>query len=414
MKGLYAIVILGACAVPASALSLICSTATRSADCEVFAGEDVPADLLAALRAITDPRCRRGVRHPLVAVLGPAVCAVLAGARSYVAIAEWAHDLPAGVRERLGIERDPPSESAFRRVLQAIDPHLLDRTICSWLASRAGTAEPSNWPGRRWRAIAIDGKTARGARVGDGRAVHLLAALEHAGGVVLGQRVVDGKTNEITEFAPLLDGIDITDTIVTADALHTQRQHAEYLIGRGAHYLLTVKANQPKLHAQLRALPWREVPALDIVRGKGHGRAETRIAKITAVSAGLGFPHATTAIQITRRRRPPSGKRWKTETVYAISDLDQSQIRPDEFADIARGHWHIENRLHWVRDVTFAEDSSQIRTGHGPAVMASLRNLAISVHRHHGATNIAAATRHVSRHPSRVLPLLLQVKINTS
>ena len=89
-----------------------------------------------------------------------------------------------------------------------------------------------------------------------------------------------------------------------------------------------MKANQPKLHAQLRALPWREVPALDIVRGKGHGRAETRIAKITAVSAGLGFPHATTAIQITRRRRPLSGKRWKTETVYAISDLDRARSAP--------------------------------------------------------------------------------------
>ncbi len=178
---------------------------------------DVPADLLTALRAITDPRCRRGVRHPLVAVLG------LRCARCSPAPAPtWRS----------------PSESAFRRVLQAIDPHLLDRTICSWLPSRAGTAEPSNWPGRRWRAIAIDGKTARGARVGDGRAVHLLAALEHADGVVLGQRVVDGKTNEITEFAPLLDGIDITGTIVTADALHTQRQHAEYLIGHGAHYLL--------------------------------------------------------------------------------------------------------------------------------------------------------------------------------
>jgi hypothetical protein len=98
----------------------------------------------------------------------------------------------------------------------------------------------------------------------------------------------------------------------------------------------------------------------------------------------------------------------------AITDLDQTQIQPDQIADTIRGHWHIDNRLHRVRDVTFAEDHSQIRTGHGPAVMATVRNLAISVHRRHGATNIAAATCRVSRHPSRVLPLLLQANINTS
>jgi len=365
-------------------LSLITAVATRRVD-GFAAGDDVPGDLLSVLRAVTDPRCRRGVRHQLVVVLAIAVCAVLAGARSYVAIAEWAHDLPAMVRNRLGIQRLPPSESAIRRVLQLIDPHLLDRTVSRWLAARSA-------PPQRWPAIAVDGKTARGARTGDGRAVHLLAALDHADGVVLGQRVVNGKSNEITAFAPLLDGIDITDVIITADALHTQREHTDYLTRRGAHYLFTVKGNQPRLHAQLKALPWREVPAVDVVHGKGHGRTESRSVKITAVSAGLAFPHAVTAVQVTRRRRPLNGKRWHTETVFAVTDLHQSQIRPDEIADILRGHWHIENKLHWVRDVTFAEDSSQIRTGHGPAVMAVLRNLAISVHRRHGAPNIAAAT----------------------
>ncbi|TAM94987.1 MAG: ISAs1 family transposase [Rhodanobacteraceae bacterium] len=362
--------------------------------------------MLSALRAITDPRRRRGVRHQLVVVLAVAVCAVMAGARSYVAIAEWAHDLPVGLRRRLGICRVPPSESAIRRVLQLVDPHLLDRTVCGWLAARRTQDGP------RWQAIAVDGKAVRGARRADGRAVHLLAALEHADAVVRGQRVVDGKTNEITEFAPLLDGIDITDVIVTADALHTQREHAGYLHRRGAHYLFTVKGNQPKLHAQLRALPWTEVPASDLTRDKSHGRAESRTMKLTAVTAGIGFPHAVTAIQIVRRRRPLNGHKWKTETVFAITDLDQSQIRPDELADILRGHWRIENRLHWVRDVTFAEDHSQIRTGHGPAVMAVLRNLAISVHRRHGSTNIASATRRIARHPGLVLPLLHHTMIN--
>jgi predicted transposase YbfD/YdcC len=370
-------------------------------------GVDVPDDLLAALRAITDPRCRRGVRHQLVAVLAVAVCAVLAGAKSYVAIAEWAHDLPKTVRVRLRIARRPPSESSIRRVLQAIDPDLLDRTVAAWLATHTVTVD-------RWRAIAVDGKTARGARQSGGRAVHLLAALEHGDSVVLGQRVVDGKSNEITAFAPLLDGIDITAAIITADAMHTQREHAVYLIGRGGHYVFIAKGNQPTLHRQLKALPWRDIPAVDVTRGKGHGRLESRTVKTTAVSTGIEFPHARTAVQVTRRTRSMHGTTWRTETVYAITDLDQAAIRPEEIADIIRGHWHIENRLHWVRDVTFAEDQSQIRTGNGPAVMATLRNLAISVHRRHGATNIAAATRTVSRHPGRVLPLLVHAKINTS
>ncbi len=219
--------------------------------------------------------------------------------------------------------------------------------------------------------------------------------------------MVDGKTNEINAFAPLLDRIDITGALVTADALHTQRGHVGYLTGRGAHYLLTVKANQPTLLAQLRALPWNDVPVAEATTDKAHGRHERRTLKLTAVTAGIGFPHAALALQITRRSRPLRGGRWHTETIYAITDLTADQTNPAEVADAARGHWGIENRLHWVRDVSFGEDLSQVRTGHGPAVMATLRNLAISLLRTAGATNIAAACRHLSRHPARVLPMIM-------
>lgn len=209
--------------------------------------------------------------------------------------------------------------------MQLVDPHLLDRVVSGWLAARAATATED---GRCWRAIAIDGKTARGSRRGDSSAVHLLAALSHADGVVLGQRVVDGKSNEIMAFAPLLDGIDITGVSVTVDALPTQREHADYLIGRGAHYLLTVKGNQPKLYAQLKALPWREIPAADVTGDKGHGPVESRTVKITAVSTGIAFPHAVAAAQITRRRRSQTTRTWQTETVYVITDLDQAPYPP--------------------------------------------------------------------------------------
>jgi predicted transposase YbfD/YdcC len=224
--------------------------------------------------------------------------------------------------------------------------------------------------------------------------------------VVLGHSVVDGKTNEITAFAPLLDRINITGAIITADALQTQHRHADYLIGRGAHYVLTVKRNQPNLHRGLRALPWATIPVVDLTHDKGHGRIESRAVKLTSVTAGIGFPQARLAIQITRRRRSLTSRKWRTETVYAITDMTYREIRADQIADAIRGHGGIENRLHWIRDVIFAEDHSQIRTGADPAVMAILRNLTVSLHRLAGAANIAATCRHVSRHPNRVLPLL--------
>ena len=362
-----------------------------------------PVSVLEALTKVADPRKRRGVRHGLAGVLAVGVCAVLAGARTFTAIAEWAHDLPAGVRIRLGLGRTVPSESTIRRVLQAVDAEALDAVVSAWLATHVTQSTPA--PAGR-RAIAIDGKTARGARGRDGRQVHLLGALDHTSGVVLGQTVVDGKTNEINAFAPLLDRIDLTDVLVTADAMHTQHRHATYLTARGAHYLLTVKRNQPTLHRQLRDLPWARVPVADRTPHKGHGRIESRTVKLVAVSAGIGFPHARLAAQVIRRRRSLTGVNWRTETVYAVTDLAWEDIRPDQIADALRGHWAIENRLHWIRDVVFAEDHSQVRTGNGPAVMATLRNLAISIHRLIGATNIAAACRDVSRHPNRVLRLV--------
>jgi predicted transposase YbfD/YdcC len=426
-------------ACPSSPIDLLAArvgaTSDRVSDPDAAREADVqaPTDLVAALATVPDPRARRGIRHRLVTVLALAVCAVLTGARSYVAIAEWAHDLPLGVRIRLGLTvgRATPSESAIRRILQKIDPEALDRAVSNWLIARAnpptpdpaqpsapeqnagsGTARIAAPPPRvpSPRVIAVDGKSVRGARLADERAVHLLAALDTRCGLVLGQSVVDGKTNEITAFAPLLDRVDITDAIITADALHTQDEHARYLHRRGAHYVFIVKGNRPRLHQQLAGLPWRDMPTVALTQDAGHGRRESRTLKLTAVrnavTGGILFPHAQLAVQIVRRRRSAPSRRWHSETVYAVTDLSWQQIRADQLAEAIRAHWHVENRLHWIRDVTFAEDLSQIRSGHGPANMATLRNLALSRHRIAGATNIAAASRHVGRHPNRVLPLL--------
>lgn len=384
-----------------------------------YAGAEVrepDADLFTALARVPDPRASRGVRHQLVTVLAIGVAAVLAGARSWVAIGEWAQDLPVSARMRLGIGRAAPSESTIRRVLRDVDPDALDTVLCGWLAARLPPA-PSRSTALATtpalRPVAVDGKTARGARTDDGQ-THLLAAFDQASGVVLGQDDVAAKTNEITGFTPLLDRVgshlDLARVLVTADALHTQRAHAEELHARGGHYLLIAKANQPRLHDQLRGLGWAQIPVVHTERDRGHGREEIRRLKLAAVRvgrrSGIEFPHAELAIQVQRRRRAIGATRWEFETVYAVTDLTWRAARPEVIAAAIRGHWRIENQLHWVRDVTFGEDLSQIRTANAPRVMAGLRNFAVSRHRLAGATNIARACRDTARHPNRALALL--------
>jgi len=224
--------------------------------------------------------------------------------------------------------------------------------------------------------------------------------------VVLGQVEVDTKTNEIPMFTALLDRMDITGAVITADALHAQRSHAEYLARRGAHYLLIVKRNQPGLHAQLAALPWREIPVAYQARERGHGRTERRTLKITAVARGLAFPYAAQAIQIVRRRTV-HGKR-SAETCYAVTSLRVTHAKPAQLAAIIRGHWGIEDRLHWVRDMDFDEDRSQARTAAGPRVMASLRSFVITILWLAGAASIAAALRYHARRPGRPLQTIMK------
>jgi len=371
--------------------------------------------LLEHLAQLADPRQRRGRRHALGTVLAVAACAMLTGATSLVAIAEWAADAPGPVLAALGVRRHPltgawrpPAEATVRRVLARVDPDTLDQVVGAWLARQQPpppTTRPPPAPRRPRRAVAVDGKTLRGSGHHPSLPVHLLAAMDHTSRAVLAQTEVDGKTNEITRFRPLLDRLDLTDTVVTADALHTQREHAEWLVThKHAAYVLIVKANQPALHRQLKLLPWREVPVADHTRDRGHGRVETRRLQATTI-AGLDFPHATQALRITRRVRPLHQLRWRTVTVHAVTSLTAAQTSPARLADYVRGHWGIE-ALHHIRDTTLAEDAHQLRTGTAPHAMASLRNLAIGILRRHGHRNLAAALRHNARDATRVLPLL--------
>ena len=236
----------------------------------------------------------------------------------------------------------------------------------------------------------------------------MLAALDHAHGAVLGQVEAGAKTNEIPMFPVLLERTGIAGAVITADAVHAHRSHATCLAGRGAHYLFTGKRNQPGLHAHLASLPWRQVPVACQSRERGHGRDERRVMKVTAVAAGLAFPHAAQTIQIVRRRRISGKKKWSRETVYAITSLTATRATPAGLAAIIRGHWHIEDRLHWVRDMDYDEDRSQVRTASAPRVMATLRNLALTILRLAGHASIAAALRHHARRPERPLQTIMK------
>ncbi|MGH2903177.1 MAG: ISAs1 family transposase, partial [Solirubrobacteraceae bacterium] len=258
------------------------------------------------------------------------------------------------------------------------------------------------------RAIAVDGKLLRGSGAAGFAQVTLLAALDHTVGTVLAQRQIGGKTNEIPEARILLGAMDIAGSVITMDALHTQRETARQLREHDAHYVLTVKANQPALLGACH----RRITVEGHASGEHHESERTR-GKIrerhltTADAEGIDFPGAKQIARIIRyTRRPGTAGRLTKEVVYVITSLPPELAGPGELAALVRGHWRIENQCHYVRDVTFCEDKSAISTAALPRIMATLRNLVISMLRLAGETNIAKALRRHARRPELLTELL--------
>ena len=351
--------------------------------------------LLDLLAQVPDPRKRRGRRHALAGLLAVGIAAVIAGSRSFAAIGQWAADAGPEVLAVLGAARGPAEESTFRRAFALVSPDVLDRVLGAWLHTRAVQA------GGRL-VIAIDGKAVRGAKDKTGKAPHLVAALAHGIGAVLGQAAVDAKSNEIPAVRELLKAFaSLAGAVITIDALHTQSDTAQVITGQQADYVMTVKGNMPTLYKRLKKLPWTAVPAFSAV-STDHGRRTRRTIKVALVPAWIEFAGAAQVAQL-RRTVTRNGKKT-VEVVYLITS--DRTADPATLAAWVRGHWEIENRLHWVRDVTYQEDKSLVRTGNAPRVMASLRSLAISLLRIDGHANIAAANRHHARDPQRTLKLL--------
>ncbi len=379
-------------------------------------GENLAAGTWQRLEALRDPRSPQGRIYPLACLIAIAVCAfTAAGNDRLTAVGQWTRRASQEDLARLRAPWDPiagryraPDEKTIRVVLDKLDPRALTRAL---LGPRPRRRRPGGPPAAsvrgyrarhaaqqakrlargRLRAVAVDGKTSRGARRGDGTQVHLLGVAEH-GGRLLDHLEVDVKHNETSHFNELLEPLDLAGAVVTFDALHTVRANLDWLAGeKKGHYIAVVKNNQPLLYARVKALPWQQVPAGSTTRDAGHGRLETRTLKTAHVS-GLDFPGARQAIKITRWRQDTATGKVSRETVYAITSLASAQATAQDLARLVREHWTIEAHHH-IRDVTFDEDTAASRTGHGPVNLATIRAAIIAAIKDAGYLHVPEGRR---------------------
>jgi predicted transposase YbfD/YdcC len=432
-----------------------------------------PASLREVLGTrLADPRKPRGIRHSLPSLVSVLVAGVACGHGSPLAIAGaaagWDQDVLAGhgcrrnPRTRL---HEPPSASTLGRLPALLDadeleaglsawaaPAALDPQVAARIAARAAAGKPGGgknkrhrrppagealretrpdglvraapghpWldpaitgdPGRRPArpAVAVDGKERKLAKAGGKTKVHLLGAVTHVTGLVIGQDKVAkaGKANEITHFRPLLEPLPLAGVVITADAMQTQREHARWLTeDKDAFYLLPVLGNQPGTYAALDALDWEDTPVAAATSEITRGRVETRTIRVLPAPEDLGFPYARQAVLLERYVTIKKNGRWvmrNCEAVLYLTSLDAAQAGPADLLAYARGHWTVEH-LHWLRDVVWREDKSTLRTGNAPQVMSALTNLVITLFRLQGVTKITAETRRNAQNPRRPLQLL--------
>jgi predicted transposase YbfD/YdcC len=377
-------------------------------------GDDLTADAWQRLETLPDPRSPQGRIYPLACLIAIAVCAfTAAGNDRLTAVGQWTRRAGQADLARLRAPWDPvagryraPDEKTIRVVLDRLDPRDLTRALLGPRRRRPGGPPANSVRGYRarraaeqaktlarggLRAVAVDGKTSRGARRADGTRVHLLGVAEH-GGRLLDHLEVDVKHNETSHFTGLLQPLDLAGAVVTFDALHTVRANLDWLAGeKKGHYIAVVKNNQPLLYARVKALPWRQVPAGSLTRDAGHGRLETRTLKTAHVS-GLDFPGARQAIKITRWRQDTATRKISRETVYAITSLASAQATAADLARLVREHWTIEAHHH-IRDVTFTEDTAASRTGHGPVNLATIRAAIIAAIKDAGYLHVPEGRR---------------------
>ena len=373
--------------------------------------------LVDVLAEIPDFRQSQGKRYALPAVLSLAVAAILCGYKSYSAIAEWGRHYGHQLTDALGFTAEKtPCAATLHTILSNLDKDLFEARLSQWAQSllQAQTERGNaNQGALTSAAVAIDGKRLRGSKRQGAPAAHLLSALSHRLGLTLFQHPVGDHTNEIGGIVDLLKGLFLQGKIFTFDALLTQRKVAQQIVDGGGDYVMLVKENQPELRAVIAGAIdglafYREATAPAKSVDSGHGRIEERRLVTTSVLAGQQdiWPGIAQVFCLQRQRTNKKSGKESREVVYGVTSLSRAQATAAVLLQLVRGHWQIENQSHWVRDVTFGEDQSQVRVGSIPQVMAALRNVVIGLLRWGGEDNLAKACRRFAAQPWQALALM--------
>jgi len=365
---------------------------------------------MACLAAVPDPRQPRGKQLEWDFMWGVIVSGLLQQQRTPAAIAHWAKrqadTLVAAFRPACG---RVPSESTVRRALQRVDVAALEAQVAQ--LDSVPRAAPPALPDQL-QGYAIDGKQVRGAGA-HGQSTVLVSLVAHTSSHVLAQTAVSHKRHESSAVPPLLSGRDLRGMVLTMDAGLTKPTLAVQIRAHGGHYLMVVKRNRRQLYEELGWFfdtpplpcdrPWRETTTVS----KGHGRLETRQLTCTDdVDDYLRWPGVKQVLRRQCERVILKTGEVTHAVSYALTSVAAEAATPDELAALWRGHWAIENRRHYVRDVTLGEDGCQMHTGQAPQALAALRNAVISVLRRTGWQNIAAGLRHYSTSLQDALQLI--------
>ncbi len=364
------------------------------------------------LEELTDPRKARGLRHPLTPLLSLCVVAMMCGAKTPKAVANWIKYRPE-LLARLGFNKSyGPSKSTLYRMLALVSVEDFIACVERWLEEnldpllQSDTAED---------LISLDGKTLRGSCKQGAAVSHLLSAFSQRLQRTIAQLSVDDKTNEITIAPELLADLVLTGRIFIMDALLTQREIAQTIVDGGGDYVMFVKENQPTLYQDIATLFEPEEcapgfsPALKDFRtaqavSKGHGRMEYRTLQASVeLNDYLDWPGVQQVFQLERRTIILKTGQERQERVYGVTSLPPERAEAERLLQVTRIYWQIENRSHWVRDVTFGEDHSQVRKGTLPQMLAALRNVVIGLLRHHRFRFIPDGWDFFSAHPSKAL-----------
>jgi len=340
---------------------------------------NVTAGIQEHFAELTDPR-RRKVIYPLINIVTIALCAVMCGADDFVSIALWARAKKEWLAKFLDLSAGIPSHDRFNAVLAAIKPAEFQKCLLSWITALHEITDG--------QLVAVDGKTLRRSfdAASSKSAIHMVSAWATANLITLGQVVVDAKSNEITAIPKLLEMLELSGALVTIDAMGCQTEIAHTIVDAGADYVLAVKGNQPTLHDGIIEFFDEQLEAdfadVNVSRHetneRGHGREETRHYFVCPVPDDL--PDATRwpklkSIGVAISDTVRDGKSCSHVRYYILS----RKLSARRFAAGVRGHWSIENRLHWQLDVTFQEDQSRVRRGHADANCSLLRRTALSL-----------------------------------